>query len=78
MKYEAMGSLLDKVINYEMGAMNREEIIDFFQELIDSGLAWELQGMYGRQAKSLLDSGLCHPRIDPPMKLYPDGRIEEK
>jgi hypothetical protein len=30
-----------------------------FQRLINSGIAWQLQGHYGRTAMRLLDKGLC-------------------
>ena len=50
---------VDKIMRYEAGEMSEEEMIEFFQELIDSGLAWSLQGHYGRTAKALIDEGLC-------------------
>jgi len=51
-----------KIIAYENGEMNEEEIISFFQELIDSGVAWQLQGSYGRTATDLIEQGLCHQK----------------
>jgi hypothetical protein len=33
---------VDKIIAYEQGQMEEAEVILFFQELIDSGLAWQL------------------------------------
>tara|TARA_E500000305_G_C3951686_1_gene202484 strand:- start:21 stop:239 length:219 start_codon:yes stop_codon:yes gene_type:complete len=51
---------LEKIIAYENGELeDAEETIEFFQEIIDSGLVWQLQGHYGRVAKSLIDAGLC-------------------
>ena len=40
--------------------MSMDEIVSFFQELIDSGLCWTLQGHYGRMAKNLIEDGLCN------------------
>ena len=51
--------LLDKIIAYESGELSEEETIKFFQELIDTGLAWQLQGHYGRTAQWLIEVGLC-------------------
>lgn len=49
---------IDKIIAYESGQMTtEEEIIEFFQDLVDSGLAWQLQGHYGRTAQNLIDLG---------------------
>lgn len=31
-----------------------------WQCLIDSGLAWQLQGFFGRQANWLISQGYCH------------------
>jgi hypothetical protein len=53
------GDTVDKIIAYEGGDMSDEETIEFFQELINSGLVWNLQGSYGRTAKQLIDAGLC-------------------
>ena len=52
--------LVDDIIAYENGEMEWPRIVDFFQELIDSGHAWTLQGSYGRMAQSLIDDGECH------------------
>ena len=35
------------------------QIIDAWQLLIDTGLAWQLQGSYGRIARNLIEAGLC-------------------
>lgn len=52
--------VLRKIIDYESGNLTDEdEVIEFFQELIDSGLAWKLQGHYGRMAQDLIAKGLC-------------------
>jgi|TARA_R110002074_G_scaffold38913_1_gene105054 hypothetical protein len=51
--------VVDKIIKYESGNMDDKETIEFFQELIDSGMAWKLQGHYGRTAAHLLEEGLC-------------------
>lgn len=53
-------SQLDKIIAYEQGELTEEETIEMFQELINSGLAWSLQGHYGRTANALIQSGVCH------------------
>jgi len=51
--------LSDKIIAYESGEMSKEQAIEFFQELIDTGMAWELQGSYGRTAIALIQGNLC-------------------
>ena len=52
--------LLAFIMDYEGGELSEDEIIAGFQHLLDSGLAWSLQGSYGRAAKALLDAGLIH------------------
>ena len=51
---------VSKIIAYENGEMSKEEAISFFQDLINTGLAWKLQGHYGRVATSLIESGDCN------------------
>jgi hypothetical protein len=50
--------LVDWVMRYEAGEMQMAEAITGFQYLVDSGLAWSLQGSYGRMARYLMDEGL--------------------
>ena len=51
--------LTEKIISYESGKLNANEVVELFQELIDSGLAWNLQGHYGRTAYALIEAELC-------------------
>lgn len=51
---------IDQIIAYENGELNEEETIKLFQSLIDNGMAWRLQGHYGRTAAALIEEGLCH------------------
>lgn len=39
---------------------DEETMVSAWQHLIDTGLAGSLQGAFGRQAQSLIDSGACH------------------
>lgn len=48
-------------IEFETGQLDEEAIVAGFQHLIDSGLAWQLQGFYGRTATRLIEAGLCQP-----------------
>lgn len=52
-------TMLNQVIAYEQGELDEEGIVDMFQELINSGMAWKMQGSYGRTAKALIDAGYC-------------------
>tara|TARA_Y100000593_G_scaffold78787_1_gene146417 strand:+ start:67 stop:243 length:177 start_codon:yes stop_codon:yes gene_type:complete len=36
-----------------------EEQIEAWQHLIDTGLAWSLQGCFGRTASQLIEQGIC-------------------
>ena len=53
---------VDDIIAYENGELDEEATVALFQRLVDSGLAWRLQGSYGRTAAALIDAGLVHAR----------------
>ncbi len=55
--------LIDLIVRYETGSMDTtDEIISFFQRIIDTGLVWNLQGHYGRTAKALIEQGYCRQK----------------
>lgn len=54
-----MPDMLDQILSYEQGEMEESEMVIFFQDLIDTGMAWSLQGHYGRTANALIMSGDC-------------------
>jgi hypothetical protein len=49
---------LDQIVAYEQGELDEEQILELFQDLVDSGLAWTFQGRYGRRAIKLINDGL--------------------
>jgi hypothetical protein len=46
-----------RLIDYEEGRLSGHEVLELFSEMIKSGLAWKLQGHYGRTAVKLIKSG---------------------
>ena len=50
---------VSKIMAFEEGLMDQEELVEFFQGMIDSGIVWQLQGFYGRTAMDLINEGLC-------------------
>lgn len=67
-----MTDRVDKIIAYESGDMAFGEIVSFFQELINDGSAWKLQGHYGRTAQELINQGYCtkKPKFGTGVQLY--------
>ena len=50
--------MLDQIIAFEDGELDFEDTVELFQHLVDNGMAWQLQGTYGRVAQSMIDAGL--------------------
>lgn len=46
------------LMEYEQGMMSWPDTVKLFQRLVDSGLAWQLQGHYGRTAAALIQAGV--------------------
>ena len=44
----------------EEGELTEEIYLDAWQHLVDTGLAWQLQGSFGRTAKYLIDEGVIN------------------
>lgn len=50
--------LTERIIAYESGEISYEGFVELFQYLVDTELAWSLQGSYGRLAKVLIAEGV--------------------
>lgn len=40
-------------------ADSEDQVIEAWQHLINTGLAWRLQGWFGRMAQRLIEEGFC-------------------
>ena len=48
---------IEQLMAYESGEMDASATLELFAQLIASGMAWQLQGSYGRAAASLIERG---------------------
>jgi hypothetical protein len=53
-----MEDLLGSIIAFEEGELDEDGVIELFQDLVTTGLAWTLQGRIGRTAVDLIEAGL--------------------
>jgi len=51
-------NLVDYIMQYEDEGLDEETEIKFFAYLVKTGMAWQLQGSYGRAAQDLIRNGL--------------------
>jgi hypothetical protein len=49
---------------FEQGT--EDEVIEAWQYLVDTGLAWSLQGWFGRTATELIRRGVIHAKGESP------------
>lgn len=50
--------LTGNIIAFEEGELEDDQVIELFQYLVDTGIAWQLQGVYGRTANDLIEAGV--------------------
>lgn len=55
--------LVDDIIAWESGEIPpySDEEVALFDHLVATGMAWQLQGTYGRRAQQLIDEGYVTP-----------------
>ena len=46
------------IIAYESSELDERDTLRLFQNLIDTGLAWSLQGHYGRTARMYIENNI--------------------
>jgi hypothetical protein len=49
-----MINVVDSIIAFESGELDHDGVVELFQYLVNTGLAWTLQGTYGRIARDLI------------------------
>ena len=49
--------LTGRIIDFECEELSFEKTVELFSELIKNGMAWTLQGFYGRTARALIEEG---------------------
>tara|TARA_R100001082_G_C4274768_1_gene121322 strand:- start:315 stop:512 length:198 start_codon:yes stop_codon:yes gene_type:complete len=52
--------IVGKIMAFEQGNLDNEEVYSLFQFLLDSGMIHSLQGSYQRMAEELLLAGMIH------------------
>ena len=50
--------IVGRMTAFENGDLTNDEALELFSELVKTGIAWELQGAYGRTAGDLIARGI--------------------
>ena len=64
--------IIDYIMDYEMDQLDDFNTLKLFSELIKNGMAWTLQGHYGRTAKHLIDNEYLLSNGD-----FNEGKLED-
>ncbi len=57
-KHPGVADHVERIIAYELGKLDENQILDLFATLLRSGVVWQLQGHYGRAAADLINAGV--------------------
>lgn len=60
MTEQGIGPDVGQIMDYEAGTLDLAGTLELFAALISSGMAWTLQGSYGRTAQSLIDRDIIN------------------
>ena len=71
----AMKDIAIDLIAFEEGQLDQQETLELFGLLVKSGLAWTLQGNYGRAANELIHAGYL--TRDGEVTEFADSMLEE-
>lgn len=55
---------IDNIIAFENGELDDISTINMFSTLIRTGMAWQLQGFYGRTANALIENNIINQNGD--------------
>jgi len=53
--------IVESISKYENGNMHLGEVVELFQGLVNTGLAWTLQDHYQKTARLLIHQGFVSP-----------------
>jgi hypothetical protein len=51
---------IDQIIAFEQGELDDISTVKMFSKLIKTGMAWQLQGFYGRTAAALIENNIIN------------------
>jgi hypothetical protein len=51
---------IDTMIAFEQGELDDISTVNMFAKLIKTGMAWQLQGFYGRTASALIENNIIN------------------